>query len=77
MGPPLKKPPVYFTVAQVRFNALLKLADFLPAIQEGFRKDGFPAFATASNVALEFNIQEGQPAAPKPVSYEQHFFGNV
>lgn len=30
MGEPLKNPPVYFTVAQVRFNMLLKLADYLP-----------------------------------------------
>ena len=27
MGPPLKKPPVYFTVVQVRFNPVLKLTD--------------------------------------------------
>ena len=33
MGTPLKNPPVYFTVAQVRFNPILKLAEFLPAIQ--------------------------------------------
>ena len=28
MGKPLKKPPVYFTLAQVRFNTILKIRDF-------------------------------------------------
>jgi uncharacterized protein (TIGR04255 family) len=76
MGKPLKTPPVYFTVAQVRFNALLKFADYLPSIQEGLRKDGFPAFTTHSSIALQINVQDGQPV-PQPVSHEQYLFANV
>ena len=76
MGAPLKKPPVYLTVAQVRFNPILKLAEFLPAIQEGMRRAGFPAYEPHNAIALQFSMQEGQPA-PVPVVRERFSFGNV
>lgn len=76
MGTPLKIPPVYFTVAQVRFNPLLKLPDFLPAIQEGLRKFSFPAFSVHSTIALQFAVQDGQ-TIPQPVPHEQYLFANV
>lgn len=76
MGAPLKNPPVYFTVAQVRFNTLLKLVDYLPSIQEGLRKAGFPAFSTHSSVAIQIAIQDGQPV-PQPVAREQYIFANA
>jgi uncharacterized protein (TIGR04255 family) len=76
MGTPLKNPPVYFTVTQVRFNTLLKLSDYLPSIQEGYRKAGYPAFSTHNSVAVQFVIQDGQ-AVPQPVAREQFLFANV
>jgi uncharacterized protein (TIGR04255 family) len=76
MGKPLKKPPLYFTVAQVRFNVLLKLADYLPAFQECLRKSGFPAFTTHTGIALQINIRDGKPV-PQPVPHEQYLFANV
>jgi uncharacterized protein (TIGR04255 family) len=76
MGPPLKKPPVYFTVAQVRFNPLLKLPDFLPSIQEGLRKFGFPAFTVHTTVALQLAVKDGQ-TVPQPVPHKQYLFANV
>lgn len=76
MGPPLKKPPVYFTVAQVRFNTLLKLADYLPSIQECLRKAGYPAFTVHSTIALQLVVQDGQ-TVPQPVPREQYLFSNV
>lgn len=77
MGKPLKNPPVYFTVAQVRFNTLLKLADFLPSIQEGLRKAGFPAFKKHSSVAIQINFQEGGQQVPQPVPHQRYVFANV
>lgn len=76
MGTPLKNPPVYFTVVQVRFNTILKLADFLPGIQESFRRDGYPDFTTQKVVSLQVTIQDGQPA-PVPVQHERFLFGNA
>lgn len=76
MSKPLKNPPVYFTVAQVRFNTILKLSEYLPSIQDRMRQDGFPAFTTQSTFALQFNIQDGQ-TIPQPISHEQYFFANA
>lgn len=76
MGAPLKNPPVYFTIAQVRFNTILKLADFLPAIQESLRHAGFPDFGFQKSVVLHVLTQDGHPA-PVPAVQERYYFGNV
>jgi len=45
--PPLKleRSPLVFVLSQIRFPALLKMADYLPEIQESLRQDGFSRFA--------------------------------
>jgi len=45
--PPLKleRSPLVFVLSQVRFPALLKMADYVPDIQESLRDDGFSRFA--------------------------------
>lgn len=76
MGDPLKNPPVYFTVAQVRFNPILKLADFLPSIQESFRQARFPDFVKHATVAIKVKLQDGQ-VTPTPEPQERYVFGNA
>lgn len=76
MGKPLKSPPVYFTLVQVRYNELLKLPDYLPSIQESFRKLGYPAFAKNMAYTLHMTMQDGQ-AVPHPQQREQYTFSNV
>jgi uncharacterized protein (TIGR04255 family) len=76
MGTPLKNPPVYFTVVQARFNALLKLAEYVPSVQEAMRKAGFPDFMPRKTVALQFSAQVGQ-APPSVVNLDQFLFGNL
>jgi uncharacterized protein (TIGR04255 family) len=67
MGTPLKNPPVYFTVASVQFNTLLKLVDYLPSIQEGMRKNGFPDFAARRMMQVQVTSQNNA-AAPVPTT---------
>lgn len=75
MGTPLKNPPVYFTLAQVRFNPLLKLQEFLPAVQEQMRKDGFPDFSAQTAFVLQFHLDGKSP--PTPMPRERFTFGSV
>ncbi|MGM9481820.1 TIGR04255 family protein [Roseateles sp. NT4] len=75
MGTPLKNPPVYFTLAQVRFNPLLKLQDFLPPIQEQMRKAGYPDFSTQTSFVLQFSL-DGK-SAPTPIPRERFTFGSA
>lgn len=77
MGAPLKNPPVYLTLAQVRFNPILKLADFLPSIQESFRQAGYPDFERQQIISIQITAQEGQPLAPAPIQQDRFLFGNV
>lgn len=44
MGKHLKNAPLYFTIAQVQFNPILELEEFLPKQQERLRKLGYPDF---------------------------------
>lgn len=77
MGTPLKNPPVYLTLAQVKFNPILKLADFLPAIQENFRQVGYPDFNRQQFISIQLTTQDGQPPMPTPIQQERFQFGNI
>ncbi|MEI7842411.1 MAG: TIGR04255 family protein [Gallionellaceae bacterium] len=76
MGTPLKNPPVYLTLAQVRFNPILKLADFLPGIQENFRHAGYTDFESKNLISIQVTMQDGQPT-PTPIQQERFQFGNA
>lgn len=39
---PLSKPPLVLVLCQVRFSPVLKMPDYIPEIQEAFRRLGFP-----------------------------------
>lgn len=81
MGTPLKNPPVYLTLVQARFNPVLKLADYVPSIQEGMRKAGYPAYAQLSSVVMRLpstqEMQQQPPALPQPTQHVQYTFSNV
>lgn len=76
MGTPLKNPPVYLTLAQVRFNPILKLVDFLPGIQERFRHAGYPDFEHQHLISIQVAMQDGQ-STPKPVQQDRFQLGNL
>jgi uncharacterized protein (TIGR04255 family) len=67
MGQKMKNAPVYFAVAQVRFNAVLTLDQYVPAIQDSFRKAGFPDFQKGFTTTLNFNF-DGKPTPDQPVN---------
>ncbi len=77
MGTPLKTPPVYLTLAQVRFNPILKLTDFLPSIQESFRQAGYPDFDRQQTISIQITLQDGQAPTPTPVQVEKYMLGNA
>lgn len=59
MGTRLSKAPVCFTLAQMRFNPVLVMEPFLPALQEAFREAGFPDYAQTKVQTLEVAPGEG------------------
>jgi uncharacterized protein (TIGR04255 family) len=68
--------PVYFTIVQVRFNPVLSLDSYAPAIQDQFRRHGFPDFQ--AGVVQSFNLNVVNPAEPVPVSkFANYRFSNM
>ena len=76
MGAKLKNPPVYLTVAQVRFNSILKLAEFLSDIQDRFRKAAYPDYMPHVAVSLKLDM-EGDQVTPTPAQQKRYIFGNA
>ncbi len=61
----LKNAPVYLVIAQVRFNPILNLEAFVPAIQEKMRLKGFPDYQPqkTQQIVLPFgNVESGTPS---------------
>lgn len=77
MGTPLKNPPVYFTLAQVHFNPILKLSDFLPSIQESLRQLGYADFSQQKSIAINVVIGQNGQATPTPLANDRYVFGNL
>jgi len=69
MGKKMKNPPVYFTIAQVRHNPVLRLGAYADEIQDRMRKVGYPDFK--KGVAMAFSLMsplgEEQQAQPPVV----------
>ncbi len=78
MSLPLKTPPVFYTIVQVKFNAVLKLPEFLPVVQESFRRAGFSDFKPQRAVTLRVELRsDGAPPSAVPLSRDRYLFGSV
>jgi len=80
MGQKMAQAPVYFTLVQARFNAILALDSYVSKIQDRLRLEGFPD--TQKGVLATFNLNVGAPgeaSAPQvPVSQiTRYTFGNM
>jgi uncharacterized protein (TIGR04255 family) len=83
MGRKMKSAPVYFTIAQVRFNAILSLETYAPQIQDRLRKEGFPDFQKALLATINLNMNlaptsEGGSPPQLPMAQTARFmFGSM
>jgi uncharacterized protein (TIGR04255 family) len=73
MGKKMKNAPVYYALAQARFNTLASLETYVPAIQENLRKIGYPDFKTIQMAHLELS---GVPV-PKTTVATRYLFLNA
>lgn len=64
MGERLANAPVFFSIVQARFNAILALDSYAPQIQEILRKQGFPDLR--KSVLATFNLNMGSPSEASP-----------
>lgn len=71
MGQKMKNAPVYFTIAQVRHNPVLRLGSYAPDIQDRMRKAGYPDFKKGVSMAFTLTAQMGDPSQPHNPFVEQ------
>lgn len=77
----MRNAPVYFTIAQVRFNPVLNMEGYLAAIQEKMRKIHFPDFKrqVIQKLIVPFASpgNEAQIPAPSFAPQARCIFGNI
>jgi len=59
MGKKLANAPVYYVLAQLRFNTLALLDRYVPALQDSLRKAGFPDFNKQILASMSVNLGAG------------------
>jgi len=81
MSKKMSKAPVYFTVAQVRFNPILNMEGYLAAIQNNMRAAHFPDFRreTIHQLVLPFGspVDGGQVPTPSFTPQARCIFGDI
>jgi uncharacterized protein (TIGR04255 family) len=71
MDQKMKNAPVYFTIAQVRHNPVLRLGSYAPDIQDRMRKAGYPDFKKGVSLAFTLTAQMEDPSQPHNPVIEQ------
>lgn len=69
----MRNAPVYYALAQVRFNRLAALENYIPAIQDSLRKSGYPDFQ--SDQVTTFIVHP--PENVKPATTRRYLFLNA
>lgn len=80
MGTKMRSAPVYFTIAQVRFNPILTLDTYAPQIQERLRKEGFPDVKKVFLATINLNLAVPTEANPPQIPVAQttrYLFDNM
>lgn len=80
MGRKMKNAPVYFTVTQVRFNAVLNLDSYLPAIQDRMRAERFPDYKREVVQRIVLPMGGGnaeQEGSPSIMPHTRYIFGDI
>jgi uncharacterized protein (TIGR04255 family) len=76
----LKRAPVYFTVAQIQFNPIEEMGNYLNTIQPAFRRLGFTDFKPQAfqRIVFPFSTAEGGNAVPPSIASQSRYsFGNI
>lgn len=80
MGTKMNNAPVYFTVAQVQYNAVLNLETYLPAIQDRMRARRFPDYKREAFQRFVFPFgggDGGQVTTPSILPQSRFIFGDI
>jgi uncharacterized protein (TIGR04255 family) len=66
MGAKWSNPPIFYTVAQIRFNPILTLKNYVDQVQERLRKASYPDFRKSQSIKLNIAQFVGKPSSEQP-----------
>ena len=58
----MRNAPVFYTLAQIRFNPVALMSEFVPKIQDRLRRAGFPDFRTDMQQRIDLRQVNDQPS---------------
>jgi len=70
MGVKLRSAPVFYTLAQFKFNSIAQMTEYVPALQEKLRRMGYPDFRQENQMAI--NIRRTEAPQPEVQSSQQN-----
>lgn len=78
MGRKLSKAPVFYSVAQIQFNPILDMENFISRIQPKMREAGLPDYQRFAYPQLSFTPGNAEPwIAPTMVPQSRFLFGDI
>lgn len=69
--------PVFYTLAQVQFNPIAQMSDYVAAMQERLRRSGFPDFRIEERLEILFRHVEGLQPNIQPQQQMRWSFMNA
>lgn len=70
MSVKLRSAPVFYTLAQFKFNSIAQMAEYVPVLQEKLRRMGYPDFRQENQMAI--NIRRTDDPQPEIQSFQQN-----
>jgi uncharacterized protein (TIGR04255 family) len=72
--PKMTLAPVFYTLAQIQFNPIAQMSDYVSHLQERLRRSGFPDFRAEQHVELTIRrLDESQPDVKQPTHMRWSF----
>src|SRR5438552_17542048 len=72
MGKKMNSAPVYYALTQVRFNTIALLEQYVPKVQDTFRKAGYPDFKrlVVASIRIGGMVDKEIPAFQQEARYQ-------
>lgn len=77
MNAQMKLAPVFYTLAQVRFNPISQISEFVPRFQEVMRRNEFPDFYEDTQTTVVIENQNGLEPSVLPKKHTRWIFNNI
>lgn len=76
MAKKLHSAPLFYTLAQVKFNAIIQMETYVPEIQDKLRRSGYPDFRSENQLALAIRRLDTEQPEINSQKHDRWSFSN-